>query len=125
MDCLSPVTERVTLWKKYAVTAFFGPVTMTDMDSVRVMARHDFALIGAHFYIHLGERTMKRHCKFSDNKIEAALWKISKLTCWTLLLLLGVLLFDTVPWVLVIVGVLGIPLFINVKINEDDENGDD
>lgn len=44
----------MTLWKKYAVTAFFGPVTMTDMDSVRVTARRDFALNDARIRARLG-----------------------------------------------------------------------
>lgn len=68
---------------------------------------------------------MKNSWKTSDEKFEASLWAVSKLVCWTLSLLVGFLLFAIVPWVLVTVGVLGISLFVDMKINEDNENGDD
>lgn len=67
---------------------------------------------------------MKNSWKTSDEKFEASLWTVSKLVCWTLSLLVGFLLFATVPWVFVIVGVLGISLFIDAKIKKDND-GDD
>ena len=67
---------------------------------------------------------MKNSWKTSDEKFEASLWTVSKLVCWTLSLLVGFLLFATVPWVFVIVGVLGISLFIDAKIKKD-KDGDD
>lgn len=67
---------------------------------------------------------MKNSWKTSDEKFEASLWAVSKLVCWALSLLVGFLLFAIVPWVLVIVGVLGVSLFVDAKIKEDD-GGDD
>ena len=67
---------------------------------------------------------MKNSWKTSDEKFEASLWAVSKLVCWILSLLVGFLLFATVPWVFVIVGVLGISLFIDAKIKKDND-GDD
>ena len=67
---------------------------------------------------------MKNSWKTSDEKFEASLWSVSKLVCWALSLLVGFLLFAIVPWVLVIVGVLGISLFVDMKIKEN-YDGDD
>ena len=64
---------------------------------------------------------MKKSWKISEDEFEESLWSVSKLVCWTLSLLLGFLLFVTVPWVIVIVGLLGISLFIDMKIKEDDD----
>ena len=71
-----------------------------------------------------GERRgdlMKKSWKISEDEFEESLWSVSKLVCWTLSLLLGFLLFVTVPWVIVIVGLLGISFFVDMKIKEDDD----
>ena len=64
---------------------------------------------------------MKKSWKISEDEFEESLWSVSKLVCWTLSLLVGFLLFATVPWVMVIVGGLGISLFVDTKIKEDDD----